>query len=229
MDSRFLDNYNAYYRRMHAYNGVYAGTELMVQMKENGEYLSSACAQFAKRDFLLSNGIAFYNGILHEDELYTFCSMLVAQRVGYLDRVLYQRRLRKGSIMGSKLSFEDVYGYFISYLEMKKYCERRGLVEDENEPIFSAVPQMLKTARNKYFQLSEAERYAFWGLPVQMQCVFERLIVFSAPLPLSGKIKFLLKKCLQAVLQNTPQGVLLIIRQKTPQVLLKKLRQWKDF
>lgn len=37
-----------------------------------------------KREFLISNQIKFFPGIIHEDELYTFQSLLKATRVGYI-------------------------------------------------------------------------------------------------------------------------------------------------
>lgn len=228
MDSRLLDKYNAYYQRTHEYNGTYTGTELMKQMKKNGEYLASPCAQFARKDFLQRKGIKFYEGIVQEDELYTFCITLAAQRAGYLDRALYLRRLREGSTMTAALSFKNVYGYFVSYIEMQKYCERKGMMEDENELVLSAMAQMLRAARDRYFQLSEAEQYAYWGLPVQTQRLFEKLMARPAPLSRSEKTKSLLKRGLQKILQKMPQRVLQKMRQKIPQKLLQKLRQWKE-
>lgn len=50
---------------------VFIGMELFKKMVENKVYTASACLQFIKRKHLIINNLKFYEGIIHEDELFT--------------------------------------------------------------------------------------------------------------------------------------------------------------
>lgn len=80
---------------------TYAGKEFLHLLLQNGAYKSSACLSIIKRDFLISNNISFYPGILHEDELFTISMYLIAERIAYLPELFLQRRLRSDSIQNT--------------------------------------------------------------------------------------------------------------------------------
>ena len=65
-----------YYIRSAKYNGVYTGVELLSLMQKNGDYRTSVPLQMVKKSFLEENNIHFVNGILHEDNLYTYQCMI---------------------------------------------------------------------------------------------------------------------------------------------------------
>lgn len=48
-----FDDYIHYYHRKGNYEGILKGTEMFIKMKQNNEYITSACLQFIKKDFLL--------------------------------------------------------------------------------------------------------------------------------------------------------------------------------
>ena len=108
-----IDAKNRYYARNHAYDAVYTGKNLLYKMLENREYSCPVWKQVIRKDFLEKNNICFYDGIIHEDELYTLQTMLLAKRVAYIPKTLHHRRLRKDSIMTRPVDFNSVYGYFV--------------------------------------------------------------------------------------------------------------------
>jgi len=55
-----------------------------------------------RRQFLLDNLLRFREGILHEDNLFTPQACYYAQRVKVIDDILYNYRLRQGSIMTTR-------------------------------------------------------------------------------------------------------------------------------
>ena len=87
---------NRYYARNHDYSSLLTGETLLYQMLENREYSCPVWKQVFRRDFLLENQLSFYEGIIHEDELFTIKAMLLAKRASYIGRVLHHRRLRPG-------------------------------------------------------------------------------------------------------------------------------------
>lgn len=123
-------SYAHYYKRKGNYEGVWNGRELFEKMSLNQEFRPSACLQIFSRQFLEKNAISFYEGILHEDNLFTLQCLALAVRTAYLNEELYMRRVRQDSIMTQKKSFRNAYGYFITVIEMIEFAEKHHLQED---------------------------------------------------------------------------------------------------
>lgn len=119
----------AYYRRNSDYKGVMTGGELMAMMLDNGDYKPSSCLQLVRTEFLREEGITFKEGILHEDNLFSFVCALSARRVAYTPETLYQRRVRANSITTSEKSIAHFEGYFVTYLEMLRLLLKSKLDE----------------------------------------------------------------------------------------------------
>jgi glycosyltransferase involved in cell wall biosynthesis len=97
---------------------ILSGKEMFCQMRQNGEYYSSACLIFIKRDLPARRNISFFSSILHEDELFTFLLLMNAEKTVHINDALYFRRVRPGSIMSSPGSLKNVKGL---------YCVARGI------------------------------------------------------------------------------------------------------
>ncbi len=61
----------------------------------NKVYRSSACIIFINRKFLYKNQLNFYEGILHEDELFTTKSIILADKVSYIGKDFLKEELDK--------------------------------------------------------------------------------------------------------------------------------------
>ncbi|MBQ9021344.1 MAG: glycosyltransferase [Eggerthellaceae bacterium] len=79
--------------------GVLSGPEIFKRYWDDYVYVASACFHFIRRAFLEEHGLRFKEGILHEDELFTPLLYAHANRCAFLNRPLYLRRMRTGSIM----------------------------------------------------------------------------------------------------------------------------------
>lgn len=97
------------------------GSQMLVELTAQKKYLVSVCLQFIKRSFLMEKGIAFYEGILHEDNLFTFQVIINAARVRCLGNPLFFRRIRTNSIMTERPDARNCRGYYICYYEVLKY------------------------------------------------------------------------------------------------------------
>ncbi len=125
--NRYVD----YYKRKSDYSGVWKGTVLFSSFVENDDFKPSACLQLLKKFFLEKNNITFLEGILHEDNLFTMQCLLKAEKAGVIDLDLYFRRIHDNSIMTQRKRMRNVYGYFISIIEMLKTIELSGLKQDD--------------------------------------------------------------------------------------------------
>ncbi len=166
-----------YYKRMHWYSEIYNGVQLMCAMEKNGEYRVSPCLQFIRRDFLVKNKLQFKEGIIHEDNLFTFKMMLLAGRVSHLRESLFRRRYRQASTMTQKTSFEHVYGYFKCFLEMDEFVREIRLSDEEKMSAIALQRSLLCNARDKYLQLDFEERESIRGLELREKMQFELYIV----------------------------------------------------
>ena len=180
MDEAQIEHYRDYYIRSHPYDGAYSGAALMAAMSENGEYRSSACLQMVRRRFFLDHELWFIPGIIHEDNAFTFRSMVEAERVGYVGSAFFHRRVRPRSIMSSQYSYKNVIGYFICYLDMfEALCQNR-MEEASAVWALELIYRILHNARNIYRELPAPERYAYLGLRPTEQKLFRGAI--STPL-----------------------------------------------
>jgi len=99
---------------------VYRGLDIMELLLEKDIFRASACLFFVKKEFLLINNFSFFPGIIHEDELFTPLLFMNANRVEYIPRMFFHRRVRGNSIMTSKFSQRNVNGYLTVIDQLRK-------------------------------------------------------------------------------------------------------------
>src|SRR5699024_9716904 len=93
----------------------------------SGDYTSSVCLYAIRREFLIRNKLSFPYGILHEDEIFTFLSILKSDKVNVISDELFYRRIRENSIMTS-INYElKLEGIFYNLIEMLKYRDSLDL------------------------------------------------------------------------------------------------------
>lgn len=119
-----MNSYLEYYHRKGKYNNVFKGTELFCKFEKNNEYRPSACLQFINRAFYLEHNFSFYEGIIHEDHLFSLVCILEATRAMHKKKSYYKRRVREGSIMTVDEGPHNLYGFIITYSEIMLYLSK---------------------------------------------------------------------------------------------------------
>ena len=140
------------------YARVYDGVSFMRMLKDDHAYITSACLMMTRREFLLKNGISFYEGIIHEDELFCFQVLMCADRVSYINHKYYHRRVRENSIMTTAKSTKNVIGYFTCMQEMLKYGLENARNDEKGTEILRAFQAMRYAVRQTYGKLSVDEQ-----------------------------------------------------------------------
>ena len=92
------------------YPDVYCGKDLMIRWMENNDWIPLQQRFFYRRGFLEGNGLRFMEGILHEDEIFTFDVLMRARRIRVLKDPWFLRRYRADSIMTRKTGMKNVEG-----------------------------------------------------------------------------------------------------------------------
>jgi len=152
--------YKSYYRRKRDYPGVRSGQELLALMSENHDWKPAVWLQFIKADTYRELKLSFYEGIVHEDNLFSFLCGLQAERVGYVNEPLYQRRIRYNSIMTTQKDAENFRGLFVSYLEMLRFTFGQAYGERTSAAIARIAAEVCRQASNVYRGLPIEQREA---------------------------------------------------------------------
>ena len=140
------------------YSQIQSGISYLKALKDDNVYACPVWMLFFRRDFLLEQKIRFYEGIIHEDELYTFEVLLKARRVSHVGKTFFHRRYRPDSIMTAPTSAKNVVGSFTVAAQMLRYC-----LTPSDEPLFTAESwrafyHMIYISRMLYNNLSDEER-----------------------------------------------------------------------
>lgn len=188
--------YSGNYERKSDYSQIVSGRKMFSDMVGNLEYKPSACLQIIKKSFLDENNITFYEGILHEDILFTTTCLSFAKKVRYFDEELYMRRIRYGSIMTNQKGMRNAYAHFISIRELMHLADIYRWQEDMvffKSVIFYA--RVLSDVAARYAKdVSESEMDTF------LECLnTEEIMLFYMLVPQINDIKV---KCRALTIQN---------------------------
>lgn len=140
------------------YSEIYDGVSFLSTLRKDKAYITSPCLMLLNRSFLSSHDITFFNGILHEDELFCFLILMGAHRVSHVGKKYYYRRIRENSIMTAPKTEKNALGYFVCMREMLKY----GLTQEWNyvksAEIVRSIEGMQRTVKYVYKQLPVDQR-----------------------------------------------------------------------
>lgn len=115
-------------------NVVYSGKEFFCLMAENNQIRAEACRQFIRKDFLQEQKIEFYEGILHEDMLFSFLCAMDARRVIYVNKEYYIYRQRSGSIMSSR-DYRRSESLFVVLVQIMAFWVSHTFTERESKAV----------------------------------------------------------------------------------------------
>lgn len=111
------------YHRTHLVkeNTAYRGENLLNLMLDTRKHSCVVWLLFIRRDFLESLNLRFYEGIIHEDELYTVTLTLSSNRIFCLQRSFVKHRVRRASTMGISYSRRNVNCYLTVADELLRF------------------------------------------------------------------------------------------------------------
>lgn len=152
---------NAYYRKGQ-YDKVLSGENMLVQLRKNKDYMSSACLQILRRDYLNDKKIRFYDGILHEDNCFTFKTLLQAERAFCVKDIYFYRRVREQSIMTRKETWLNLKGYFCCLMDQMNTMGKLNVQNAEaNKEAEEIIWLLARQVERIYLDISLSEREKF--------------------------------------------------------------------
>ena len=169
--------YVDYYTRKEDYSQVVSGVEMLKKMDEHNEFRPSACLQMPKREFLLKHNILFYQGIIHEDNLFSLECILEAQRVKHIPEKFYMRRIREESIMTATKEFKSSFGYYTCLEGLFERLKGKEYPTDIKTTITNRLCNLQSNALVKIMEIPKEELEGFiQDLPVRSQAMYKMLV-----------------------------------------------------
>lgn len=156
--------WKTYYARKQIINKPISGLTAMNLLTQNSEYRPSACLLFYRRSFLEEKHIRFYEGIIHEDNLFTFQCFVLAKRVMQVSEQYYGRRAREDSTMTQVESVKNLRGYFLCLINMLRSLKNIEMTEAEEESLKKNIASMWYAVQRLHKELPQDE---IWDL---LQC-----------------------------------------------------------
>jgi len=152
------DEANCYYIHKGRYDNVYDGKTLFVEMVSNSDYRSAVPLLYIRKACLINWNLTFYEGILHEDELFTFLLLMQCKRAGHLSKSLYYRRKRAGSIMTTHPTERNFAGYMCVLEEMVKYYAANDSGTYVDRAVKKHIAAFFESTYKLYKRLSKREQ-----------------------------------------------------------------------
>ena len=102
-------------------NYRYNGKDLLDYLLGNRQHRAVVWLQFIKWEYLKTINLFFYQGIIHEDELFTPKLLLQTNNVFYINRKFIRHRIRSSSIQGIGYSTKNINCYLTVIDELLKW------------------------------------------------------------------------------------------------------------
>jgi glycosyltransferase involved in cell wall biosynthesis len=163
------------------YLDIVTGQELFASMIFKDEYYVPVWLYFVSHKYLKEMNLCFLDGIIHEDNHFTFMLLLQASKVSCVDNILYYYRIRKNSIMEKAEGLDNLTSYsYILYKNMD-YIFSVNLKEEKIRlALMSYVAYMLTYCQNLYEGLAAKDSSALVQhiayFPQSYHYFFEKII-----------------------------------------------------
>lgn len=133
------------------FNGQYDectdGSMLFSRMAKNNDWNPGVVYRFFQREFYTSNGFAFHEGVLHEDEAFSMITDLSAKRVMRVNKVCYRRRIRAGSIMTFSSAERHLKGCLTAYDDIAAFLNTHHFSAEVEDLIQRRLACLLISAK----------------------------------------------------------------------------------
>ena len=169
-------NYITYYTRKGDYSRVMTGPQMLHEMIAMDEYRSSLCLQFISSVHYRQENLRFEEGIIGEDNIFTFQCIMPAHRVYHMKEAFFHRRVRGNSVMTSAGKFEQVYGFFAGYLAIERAFRDNQLNQEDAEGLSMLVRMRLRLTRKLYHDLEPEYKLCFEALKPEEKTYFLMLV-----------------------------------------------------
>lgn len=154
---RQFPTFKTYYRRSGSYPEILTGPDYLSAVLPNSDFRPNVCLQTFSVSFLKQSNLSFLPGIIHEDNLFSFEALLLANKVRYIDKELHIRRIRAGSIMTASAKAASLDGYFHCITEAINFMNRNRISSASSKDCAAVIDMWQNAAIDHYNVLSKEQ------------------------------------------------------------------------
>lgn len=133
------------------------GRQMLLELLDTDEYRTAVPLMLFRRDYMLKHNFRFREGILHEDELFTFYVYHGDGMIAHCHEELYARRMRQASIMTGASMRKRYESVSVIYFELSELY-RKKVIRDEAGRRYLA--RMSRSMLAKYRLMAEEDQLA---------------------------------------------------------------------
>ena len=167
-------SYITYYERKGDYPDVKCGKDLFCEFQANRDFKPNVGMQLYRRRFLVENQLTFYEGILHEDAVFTMECVTLSKRTAYVKKSYLRRRIRENSIVTTLQKSGSIYGYYYGIMILLDFGQKQFSIWEE--PFltfyFQRIQDMMELAAKLYPKEEEEKKKVIGGINQRDQFTF---------------------------------------------------------
>ena len=156
--------------------GLYFDGEAFITCVEKDTLSPSVPTYMLRRDFLLRSGLAFREGILHEDIGFIFEMLTMADRVRLLHRPFYARRFRAHSTVTAGFDRRHALGYLKSWQAARENLPRLKARFGESEAFWHAYRKWGRDVSGRIQMLYETGQEEIYAAQTEEEFISEALL-----------------------------------------------------
>ncbi len=138
---------------------IYNGVALMNFLLDTNQFCVSPCMMFLRASLFKQWTPTFWNGIIHEDQLFVVMVYIHSLKVGYLNHSFFIRRIRAASTMTNKISQRNRIGYQTVFEQLSLFALGK------NQTIRNLIDKHRAITLNAFLSIA-------WPLPFQEKMKF---------------------------------------------------------
>lgn len=135
------------------------GEQLFCLLSAAGVEFSPVWAAIYRAKYLRSISLTFIEGMVHEDNPFTFICTLSAKRIAFVSQRLYMYRTRAGSIMTIPHSYRNLHGYLTSYYVMSSYALTKTFRPETQKFIKYRLDAVINHVNSLFSEIPDADKF----------------------------------------------------------------------
>lgn len=164
---------------LHLPDGTFLKGEEIIKTYSHGKWYMMACGKLVNRKFLNDNSLFFKEGLLHEDELWSFQLACLAQSMAVMSRETYVYKVREGSIMvNANMELKRIVAFKTIIEEMVDFVKSREIGS------MQAVCVILQKASEMGIFLCKLES----PLPLELNDISQKVREKISEIPFSKRV-----------------------------------------
>lgn len=216
--------YKTGYTSKNSNDNVMSGRDFYINRVISGTFRASACLYLLSSALIKQEKISFQEGVVHEDNLFTNCCVLLSNRISHVSIPFLNRLVREGSISIRKTEFRHAYGYFAAFLGLYHFVNKRSLDNALKDVAYLKMKELIKSTEYSYEKIEDpAQKSYYLALPAEECILFYALIVAPSISKIDKNVK---GKELEKAIDNAVNNEISITTIMQEQQKNKKQKTW---